>query len=161
MNKQQLSHWALAATLVASVAMTIHPCTAAVTGRLAEYRAELAAFCQEFGGSFDLPDTPFFLFGMGPRTKLLYKAGALIDSVSGKVLWQWATRSETIVPPDYTVWLTTADGQDVRIFEDEQGVWIEQNRRRQVIEGTQKPVRLPAFAEHRYPQVMACCIRNC
>lgn len=122
--------------------------------RLAEYREELDRFRREFGGARSLPDVPFFLFGMGPRTKFLYKSGALIDPVSGKAVRQWPLKRETVVPPDYGVWIETNDGRRVAIIEDEHAVWIEENGRREAIEGTRQPLRLPAFDEYRYPRVM-------
>ena len=44
---------------------------------LQAYRAELDACRQAHGGARDLPAVPFFLFGMGARTKLLYRDGIL------------------------------------------------------------------------------------
>jgi hypothetical protein len=61
----------------------------AAARRLAKYRNELSTFRQEFGGTFELPDVSFFLFGMGSRMKLQYKSGVLVNSVTGKTLRQW------------------------------------------------------------------------
>jgi hypothetical protein len=124
------------------------------TSELGRYRAELQNFRAEFGGSHELPDVPFFLFGMGHRTKLLYKSGTLVSARTGKLLRQWPLKRSTIVPPSYSVALTTTGGTFVRIVEDERGVWIEENGTRRVIEGTQHPVRLPDFHAYRYPQVL-------
>lgn len=122
--------------------------------RLAEYRAELTAFRQEFRATRALPDVAFFLFGMAGRTKLLYKSGALIDAVNGRTLHQWPVRSEVIVPPDYCVFIATTNAQRIGVVEDEQAVWIEENGRRTPVSGTQTPVRLPTFAGRRYPQIL-------
>jgi hypothetical protein len=65
--------------------------------RLAEYRGELRAFRQEFRSVRSLPSVDFFLFGMGPRSKLLYKSGALVDAVTGQTIRQWQLQSEVIV----------------------------------------------------------------
>jgi hypothetical protein len=70
---------------------------------LAGYRAELAACRAAHGGSYDVPDVKFFLFGMGARTKLLYREGILFDARSGRELQRWKVRREIIVPPDYLV----------------------------------------------------------
>jgi hypothetical protein len=122
--------------------------------QLAEYHSELDAMRKEFGGIYSLPDVSFFLFGMGARPKLVYKCGSLIDSSSGKVVRQWTVKSETIIPPDYRVALTTTDNASVNIIEDEQGIWIEEKGRRQRWEHSETPVRLPAFAGSRYPLVL-------
>jgi hypothetical protein len=36
----------------------------------------------------------------------------------------------------------------------QQPIWIEENGGRHALEGTQHPVRLPAFNEYRYPRVL-------
>jgi hypothetical protein len=126
----------------------------AAVRRLAKYRNEMSAFRQEFGGTFELPDVNFFLFGMGSRTKLLYKSGVLVNSVTGKTLRQWQVQSEFIIPPEYTVVLITKKGQWVGLVEDELGVWIEENGQRRPVANTQNHVHLPAFEGHRYPQVL-------
>jgi len=124
----------------------------ASTNRL-RYRTELDAFRKEFGVR-QMPDVPFFQFGMGPRTKLLFKEGALRSAITGEVLKPWDARQTIIVPPDYSVALVTADGKSVRIFEDDTAVWIEENGVRSEVKGTRAPVRLPAFSDHRYSSML-------
>ncbi|MCU0872765.1 MAG: hypothetical protein MUE50_10515 [Pirellulaceae bacterium] len=122
--------------------------------RLAAYRAELDLFRQEFGGTRDLPDVRFFLFGMGPRAKFIYRSGRLLDAHSGAVVRQWNIESDTIIPPDYGVVLETGDGERIAIVEDENAVWVEESGRRVAIEGTQAPLKLPTFEGHRYERVL-------
>jgi hypothetical protein len=38
---------------------------------------------QEFGGVRELPDVRFFLFGMGQRTKFIYRSGRLFEARYG------------------------------------------------------------------------------
>ncbi len=118
------------------------------------YRAELTAFRGEFGGARALPDVRFFLFGMGQRTKLLYRGGRLTDARSGKLLREWKVKSDMIVPSDYLVRVETADGATVRLREDETAVWIEEGSTRTAIEGTRHPVKLPDFTGHRYARIL-------
>ncbi len=94
----------------------------------------------------ELPRCSFFLFGMGRRRKLLYKAGVLADAFSGEALGRWDVARETIRPAEYAVELETAAGREVRISEDGEGVWVEDGRRRQAV--TTAPVHLPGFAAH-------------
>lgn len=122
--------------------------------QLADYRAELAQFRKKFGGTRDLPDEKFFLFGMGLRTKWLYKAGALTDVQSGAVLHRWEVTEEVIAPSAYAVALGTPAKGSVRIVEDESGVWVEENGQRQLVRGTDLPVSLPDFREWQYPLVL-------
>lgn len=121
---------------------------------LADYRAELAACRSAHGGSYDVPDVKFFLFGMGARTKLLYRDGILFDARSGKELHRWKVRKEIIVPPDYLVSLETEDGATITLREDAEAVWLEQGGQRTSLEGTKSAVRLPDFAGKKFPQVL-------
>ncbi len=121
---------------------------------LEAYRKELADCRAAFGGTQPMPDTRFFLFGMGARAKLLYKAGALMESPGGKILRQWKVTSDIIVPPAYEVDLTTTDGTRVRISEDEEAVWIEEAGKKEAVEGTKHRLHLPTFSEYRYPGVL-------
>ncbi len=121
---------------------------------LAEYRKELDAFRAAFGGVRSLPDVPFFLFGLGARPKLIYKAGTLVGWPDGKVLRRWAIKTEQIVPPACRVRLTTTEGRAVMIEEDERGVWIQEADRRTVVGGSTSTVHLPSFQGYPYPRVM-------
>ena len=122
--------------------------------RLAGYRAELNGFRNTFGGTRDLPDVRFFLFGMGLRAKFIYRDGKLLDARTGAVVREWPVAAATIVPPDYEVALETASGAQVVIREDEQAVWIEEGGRRTALEGTRQPVKLPTFAGKKFPRVL-------
>jgi len=121
---------------------------------LRSYRSDLEAFRNEYGGTRDLPDVPFFQFGMGPRTKYLYKSGRLIRTADSKIVQQWKIDGHLIVPPDYLVQMTTADGMIVRIVEDENAVWMETPDGRKPLDGTQAAVHLPDFAPHRYASIL-------
>ena len=91
---------------------------------LKKYRGDLDAFRNEYGGSRDMPDVPFFHFGMGSRAKYVYKQGLLARATDGKEVYRWDHMHSLIVPPDYLVSLTKNNGQTVRIVEDEKAVWI-------------------------------------
>jgi hypothetical protein len=75
----------------------------------------------------ELPDCPFFVFGMGKRRKLLYRRGELLDPRTPEPLRQWDVAREDIVPPDHVVAIETARGDRVRIYEDEDGVWLDED----------------------------------
>lgn len=91
----------------------------------------------------ELPDTKFYLFGMGKRRKLVYMGGALKDAFSGEVIRQWESASERIAPEEYTVEVTTKQGATAAICEDETGVFVSEGGTRTYI--TESPVRLPRF----------------
>jgi hypothetical protein len=90
-----------------------------------------------------VPHTPFFLFGMGNRRKLLYREGALYDAATGELLRSWKAIHEQIVPHEYTVKWQTREGKQYSLLEDETGVCL-------VVEGTRtyltgNPLHLPDF----------------
>jgi len=120
---------------------------------LAAYRAELDAFRSEYGGTRELPDVRFFLFGMGDRAKYVYRDGRLIDVRTGSVIREWTISSDIIVPPEYLVALETAAGP-VTIRERADAVWIEEPGGYAALDGTRRPVALPDFSGHRYPRVL-------
>ena len=121
---------------------------------LAAYRTELAACRAAHGGSYDVPDVKFFLFGMGSRTKFLYRGGILFDAKSGKELQRWKVRKEIIVPSDYMVSLETEDGVALTLREDSEAVWMEKSGQRTAVEGTRSAVKLPDFAGKKFPLVL-------
>ncbi len=121
---------------------------------LASYRTELVACRAAHGGSYEVPDVKFFLFGMGARAKLLYRDGILFDAKSGREMQRWKVRREVIVPSDYMVSLETEDGGSVVLSEDSEAVWLEQGGQRTAVEGTKSAVKLPDFAGKKFPLVL-------
>lgn len=118
-----------------------------------KYRDQLTAFRAEFAVK-EMPDVPFFLFGMGNRVKLLYKNGQVIHSFSGKVLKEWDVDAEIIIPNLFKVKLKTKKGTNVIISEDEGGVFIQEGKVKELVEGTNFPVNLPAFNDHPYSEIL-------
>jgi uncharacterized protein len=121
---------------------------------LADYQGELEAFRREFAVSERVPDVAFFLFGMGARAKHFYQGGYLREAPGGRVVRRWAVREEIVVPSEYRVVLALADGGTAQIREDERGVWIVEDGRQTLLEGTDAQVNLPPFEGHRYPRIM-------
>lgn len=121
---------------------------------LQKYRDSLKAFRLEFGGSREMPDVKFFLFGMGNRTKMVYKDGILKNALTGEIFKKWNVVKEIIVPPDYSVFLTLSDGSYITIREDENAVWISEDNRKIAVSGTESKLQLPDFKEYKYPQIL-------
>jgi hypothetical protein len=121
---------------------------------LQNYRTELNSFRNEYGGSIEMPDVKFFLFGMGNRTKYIYSSGVLKNSQTNVIVKKWDVRQEIIVPSEYAVYLIVNDNQNVMIKEDEKGIRIDSDGKTQTMEGTKEPVILPRFDDYKYPQVM-------
>jgi hypothetical protein len=126
----------------------------APTQALTDYRAELSDCRRAHGGAFELPDVSFFLFGIGPRQKLVYRGGVLSDAKTGRELKRWKVRREIIVPPDYTVWVETEDGAQIALREDSKAVWLEEAGESRALSGTTFDVGLPVFQDKKYPRVL-------
>ncbi|MCS7239610.1 MAG: hypothetical protein NZ899_15295, partial [Thermoguttaceae bacterium] len=91
----------------------------------------------------------FFLFGMGLREKYLYRDGLIIRIHDREVIHKWDKKSHEILPAEYTVRITTTDGRQVHIREDERAVWVETHGSDPAsLPGTEVPVRLPRFEGH-------------
>jgi hypothetical protein len=121
---------------------------------LQRYRTELSDFRHEFGRSKDIPDVKFFLFGMGNRTKMIFKSDTLKNALTGEIIKTWPGAGSVIIPPDYTVCLTLQDGSLVEIREDQEAVWITESGHKYALPGTLNPVNLPDFRKYRYGLIM-------
>jgi hypothetical protein len=101
-----------------------------------------------------MPDAQFFLFGMGNRTKLVYRSGKLIQAMTGHTVQQWPAQSSTVCPPLYSVELRKTNGTTVQIVEDQNAVWLVDGAKRKPVPGTQTPLTLPSFSGFKYDLVL-------
>ena len=99
-----------------------------------------------------LPDSSFYLFGMGHRPKLLYRRGALVDALTGRPVRSWQVASEHLSPSEYRVDLRAVDGSHIAVWEDEQGLWVQERDRVDCLDGSQ--VNLPDFAGHPHAALL-------
>ncbi|HNT76512.1 MAG TPA: hypothetical protein PKH77_15985 [Anaerolineae bacterium] len=102
--------------------------------------------------SLIIPQATFFLFGAGARRKLLYRAGRLLDALTGEVLFAQEATQEVVDAPAYTVRFTTSDEKPAVIREDERGVWLDYDGETHCL--TAAPVHLPMFEGHPYAQTL-------
>ena len=117
---------------------------------LASYRSELQQLRRD-RPAFSLLNAKFFLFGLGSRPKFIYRNGKLIAWPSDEVVRRWEVQQEMIVPPSYSVWLTTAKGT-IHIFENESGLFLSENGEETVL--ARGHVSLPDFRNERYSLVL-------
>lgn len=99
------------------------------------------------------PPTPFFIFGMGPRRKLLYREGALYDVAKREMLFSWDVRRELVTPERCRVLLELRDGGEAVIREDEEGIFVEEKGGVRSLE-EEKPVSLPDFAGNEHAALL-------
>lgn len=123
------------------------------TSSLQKYRKQLDRLRKEYRAK-EMPDVKFFLFGMGNRTKLIYKNGKLTNAITGKLIYEWPVKNETIIPNDYRVNIETLTDVAVGIFENEKGVFVSERGKETLIEGTSTPINLPSFETHRFGEVL-------
>lgn len=125
------------------------------TQALQTYRASLNRLRQEHVNHRDLPELRFFLFGMGNRTKYIYRGGRLINARTSHIQEQWATQDDVIVPSEYMVHLNLTNGGQVQIQENETGVWVlEPGKKPRRVDETKNPVVLPRFGDRTYGPVL-------
>lgn len=120
---------------------------------LQKYRQQLNDLRHEFR-AFDMPDVKFFLFGMGNRTKIIYKDGKLINAITGNTIKEWRSKQELIVPNDYLVIIETTKNEIIRIVETEKGIFIKEGAKETLIDGTATPIKLPTFEGCKYSEVL-------
>jgi hypothetical protein len=116
------------------------------------YQQQLAAFRNEFRAT-DMPKCRFFLFGMGNRTKLIYKNGILRNALTEEILKEWQVSGEVLLPNNYMLKLETSQGV-VIIYENEDGVFISEGGDVELIPGSGTPLTLPDFAGHPYSEIL-------
>ncbi|MDD4890314.1 MAG: hypothetical protein PHU85_10330 [Phycisphaerae bacterium] len=100
----------------------------------------------------DLPETHFYLFGMGDRPKMLYRSGQLLDAMTRETIARFPVRSERIMPADYRVEWVATDGSAGAIFEDEAGVWLERGRELRPL--ARGKLSLPQFETFRHAALL-------
>ena len=67
------------------------------SGSLLTSEQNLSLLRKQAGDIAHLPSSDYFLFGMGPRQKLVYQDGQLIDLQNGSVVKTWQLSHETII----------------------------------------------------------------
>lgn len=120
---------------------------------LLTYRDNLALLRKDHPNKFTLPAVSFFLFGMGNRTKILYKNGMVIDIKTGRTIRKWRIKSEIIVPSEYLVHLELTNGKSLDIQENEEGVYVHENNLQLVL--SESPLKLPSFSDKKFGSILA------
>lgn len=123
------------------------------TKELDNYRLQLLAFRIDYKEA-EQPDVKFFLFGMGNRTKMIYKNGLLYNAFDATAIKKWEVAKELIIPNLYLVQLELKNGDFVEIQENENGVYISQNNQIELIPGTKTFVHLPEFTGNSYNEIL-------
>lgn len=103
---------------------------------------------------YDLKAPQFFLFGMGNREKFVYKNYKLISIDDNSIVYSFEEAvSDSIIPNEYKVIINTQKGKKT-IFEDEDGIWLQNSDKRDSIHINYCHVTLPDFRGKVYSQVL-------
>ena len=86
---------------------------------------------------------------MGPsRRKLVYvPGGRLMDALSLEPVRTWDIEAETFGPAEYRVVMRLRDRNEATVFEDGDGVWVEQAGDRELLTKGEE-INLPRFGNH-------------
>lgn len=103
------------------------------------------------------PEKQFYIFGMGPREKYIYKEGGeLIQFSTGRVAHKFDIDNEKFLFDRYMVVLWTKDKKTYKIYENENGVYIRDisnGDEGEIITLTEsEKINLPDFEEYKYPE---------
>jgi hypothetical protein len=93
-----------------------------------------------------------FFFGLENRRKLAFANNRLFDFKTGEVLRKFDGFEPMLFPEDFSLCLWKRTDASVRseIVENERGVFIDGV----IVPGTEIPIRIPDFSEHKYPGIM-------
>lgn len=116
------------------------------------YHASLDSLRKLYNHKRSLPPVDFYLFGMGNRTKMIYKNGLLLNAITGDTLYRWPVKNQLIVPSEYYVYIATKDKKTVHIFEDSAGVYLVINGNKKTL--SQSHLFLPEFKEYYFAPVL-------
>ena len=90
------------------------------------------------------PEKQFYLFGMGHREKTVYMDRKLTTVMENSVLYSWDVEKEEFYFDEYRVKLTLKDGSAVEIYENSDGVYVNDK----CIASSK--LNLPTFEEYKY-----------
>ncbi len=99
------------------------------------------------------PNIKFYLLGLGDREKLLYKDGKIITIDSGEVIKEFDEDYSLIIPNEMTILIKEKNGNYSKIYENNDGVYIESNNEKNLIEGTDKYIKLYNFENEPYQNI--------
>ncbi len=117
------------------------------------YRTELTKFRHDYKYQRNLPNSNFYLFGMGNRQKFLYREGTLINLTTSKIIGQWEIIDDIVAPSEYTVGMITKEGKNIFIIEDNNSIYIKDGTDIITLSDNCE-VNLPEFKGYPYSEIM-------
>lgn len=120
-----------------------------------DYVEEYKNFIEQYKCTMydQIPDTEFYLFGMGNRRKILFRENKLIDIETEEIIEQFDVDKCLIIPNEYTVLIKEKNGKFDKIFETQNGVFISKNGKSNIIEDTNIDINLYTFDNQTYKNI--------
>lgn len=122
---------------------------------LNEYINEYKEFLNEYENEKmeELNPIDYYLFGMGNRTKILYKKGKLIDLSTNKEIYKFNEKESLIIPNIYSVIIRDTNNNYIKIYENNDGIHYVYNDKDTIIEGTDVEINLYNFDNQKYQNI--------
>ena len=119
------------------------------------YVNEYKQFIEKYKCSLyhDMPDIEFYFFGMGNRRKILFIDNKLIDIETKEVIEKFDVESYLIIPNEYTVLIKDKNKKYIKIFENNEGVFILKDGKENLIEKTNSYLNIYNFDNQKYKNI--------
>lgn len=103
---------------------------------------------------FEIKSPQLFFFGMGNRTKYVFRDTMLINIENNRIIRHFKNvDSIQIIPDEYKVKIR-AKNKIITLYEDEHAVWIDSCGEKTRLDSSNCEICLPSFEEYRYSAVL-------
>ena len=99
-------------------------------------------------------ESDFYFFGMANDNKYAYKDGKLVDIYTDEIVAEYDVEKELIVPNEYTVLIKTKKNEINKIYENENGLYIDENGTTRIVFERKEKINLPTFEEKAYSEIL-------
>ena len=138
-------------TLILLIAIIVQACSESYDFNT--YNGQLLALRAQYK-HFNTHAPRFFLFGMGNRSKFVYKDFKLTNIENDSVVYSVPNAiCDSIMPSEYCVQIKT-ENEIIEIKEDEKGIWILNKNNKQLLPGKKCIINLPSFNQFKYGKVL-------
>lgn len=91
---------------------------------------------------------------MGNRRKLVYQSGKIYDLKTNEIIESYNMKEEVIIPNEYTVVLKTKDNKIIKIYENEEGIYVKENNNIKSLDENACKINLPEFDTFKYSEIL-------
>lgn len=95
----------------------------------------------------------YYLFGLANRRKLVFLKDGLFDVKDNKYIHEFEVKDYMIIPSLYMVIVETTNDKFIRIYENNDGVFYEENDNIEIIPGTDNKIILYDFTNQKYGRI--------